>query len=161
MTTLFRGGAVLVCAVSVAGCATQPATVTTAVVTPEQTNVIPADRVKDAVVVGKSTKADVIAALGDALAIRFDTGYEVWVYRLANDTRAKAASARRTASEKAGSGPSAEFVILLRPQGSWRRPEFVLRRSPSIRDEVDGRASRDRTVDLRIKRSTLTTARRY
>lgn len=33
------------------------------------------------VVLGKSTKADVVAALGTAIVISFDSGYEVWVYR--------------------------------------------------------------------------------
>ena len=35
----------------------------------------------DKVVIGKSRKADVSAALGPAIAIPFDSGYEVWVYR--------------------------------------------------------------------------------
>ena len=30
---------------------------------------------------GKSTKADVLAALGPGIAIKFDSGYEVWAYR--------------------------------------------------------------------------------
>ena len=33
------------------------------------------------IVLGKSTKADVAAALGTAIVIAFDSGYEVWVYR--------------------------------------------------------------------------------
>ena len=33
------------------------------------------------VVPGKSTKADVVAALGPAIVISFDSGYAVWVYR--------------------------------------------------------------------------------
>ena len=33
------------------------------------------------VVLGKSTKADVAAALGSAIVIAFDSGFEVWVYR--------------------------------------------------------------------------------
>ena len=31
--------------------------------------------------VGKSSKADVRAALGEATVVNFDSGYEVWVYR--------------------------------------------------------------------------------
>ena len=53
---------------------------------------------KPAVTIGKSTKADVMAALGETLVISFDTGYEVWVYRLAENRRA-------------------EFVILFEPSG--------------------------------------------
>jgi len=36
---------------------------------------------EDAVVIGKSTKADVRAALGEPIALDFASGYEVWVYR--------------------------------------------------------------------------------
>ena len=35
----------------------------------------------DAIVLGASTKADVLAALGNASVIKFDSGYEVWAYR--------------------------------------------------------------------------------
>jgi len=35
----------------------------------------------DAISLGKSTKADVVAALGQAISMPFDSGYEVWVYR--------------------------------------------------------------------------------
>lgn len=56
----------------------------------------------DAIAIGKSTKADVIAALGPAPALRFDSGFEVWVYR------AKAPEA---------SGAEAELVILFAPSG--------------------------------------------
>jgi outer membrane protein assembly factor BamE (lipoprotein component of BamABCDE complex) len=35
----------------------------------------------DTIAVGRSTKADVAAALGRATVIPFDSGYEVWVYR--------------------------------------------------------------------------------
>ena len=31
--------------------------------------------------VGKSTKADVRAALGEAVVVDFESGYQVWVYR--------------------------------------------------------------------------------
>ena len=56
----------------------------------------------DNIPVGKSTKADVMAALGAATVINFDSGYEVWVYR---------AKSREPAEAKA------EFVILLSPDG--------------------------------------------
>ncbi len=51
---------------------------------------------------GKSTKADVLAALGPATVIRFDGGREVWVYR------GKALRLPATGSE---------FVILFAPSG--------------------------------------------
>lgn len=98
MTALSRMGVVLAFIACIAGCATDRTVMPTAVVTPVRTKVIPVDRVKDAVTIGKSTKADVIAALGETLVISFDTGYEVWVYRLAH-------------------ARTAEFVILFAPSG--------------------------------------------
>jgi hypothetical protein len=59
-----------------------------------------------AVVVGQSTKADVLAALGLATTIRFDSGHEVWVYR-SKPLRAPATGA--------------EFVILFAPSGSVQK----------------------------------------
>jgi hypothetical protein len=53
----------------------------------------------DRLLVGKSTKAEVRAALGDATVVDFDSGYEVWVYR-------EARKERRT-----------EFVLLFAPSG--------------------------------------------
>jgi outer membrane protein assembly factor BamE (lipoprotein component of BamABCDE complex) len=54
----------------------------------------------DAITVGRSTKADVRAALGQAVVVDFATGYEVWVYR--ERPRDKAAS---------------ELVLLFDPAG--------------------------------------------
>ena len=72
----------------------------------------------DAVVIGRSTKADVIAALGESLAIRFDNGYEVWVYHLADDTPAGERRRGKSGSaDNARPGESAEFVILFQPSG--------------------------------------------
>jgi hypothetical protein len=120
MTGLFRIVVAHAFAVCIAGCVIQGSTVPTAVVTPLRAKVMPADRVKDAVAIGESTKSDVIASLGETLVITFDTGYEVWVYRLANDTPAKAPPTPRTArpgSEKAWPPTPAEFVILFSPSG--------------------------------------------
>jgi hypothetical protein len=62
-----------------------------------------AQAANDAVAIGKSTKADVKAAFGEAVVIDFDSGYEVWVYR--ERLREKAAP------------PQAEFVLLFAPTG--------------------------------------------
>ena len=35
----------------------------------------------DRLVIGRSTREDVQAALGNARVVRFDSGYEVWAYR--------------------------------------------------------------------------------
>lgn len=49
-----------------------------------------------ALAVGRSTKADVRAALGEATVVDFTSGYEVWVYR---------------------EPPNAELVLLFEPSG--------------------------------------------
>ncbi|HXD39775.1 MAG TPA: hypothetical protein VN649_04395 [Ramlibacter sp.] len=36
---------------------------------------------QSSIVIGKSTKADVMAALGQPTKVPFDSGFEVWVYR--------------------------------------------------------------------------------
>jgi hypothetical protein len=36
---------------------------------------------RDTIIIGRSTKAEVAAALGRAAVVPFDSGYEVWVYR--------------------------------------------------------------------------------
>ncbi|MGZ5153874.1 MAG: hypothetical protein ACXWNJ_18760 [Vulcanimicrobiaceae bacterium] len=120
MTDLFRIVVAHAIAVCIAGCAIQASTVPTAAVTPMRAKVIATARTKDAVAIGKSTKADVIASLGETRVISFDTGYEVWVYRLANDTPADAAAAQRIArtdSGKAWPRTPAEVVILFAPSG--------------------------------------------
>ena len=68
------------------------------------------------VIIGKSSKADVMTALGAATVINFDSGNEVWVYR---------AKSRGPAEAKA------EFVILFAPDGVVKktrlRPAYVVR----------------------------------
>ena len=70
----------------------------------------------DSIAVGKSSKADVIATLGTATVINFDSGYEVWVYR---------AKSREPANTKA------ELVILFSPNGVAKRtrlrPDYLER----------------------------------
>ena len=61
---------------------------------------VSADKARDAITVGKSTKSDVIAAFGKTAVVAFDSGYEVWVYKVAGDTTGKA-----------------EFVVLFAPSG--------------------------------------------
>ena len=56
----------------------------------------------DSIIIGKSSKADVMRALGAASVINFDSGYEVWVYR---------------AKSRGPSEAKAEFVILFSPNG--------------------------------------------
>ena len=62
---------------------------------------------ESALAVGKSTKADVRAALGEATVVDFASGYEVWVYR-------------ERAQEKEPA-PKAELVLLFTPSGILTR----------------------------------------
>jgi hypothetical protein len=75
----------------------------------------------EAVVIGQSSQQDVMAALGPGTVVRFDSGYEVWVYRR-NPLRSEPANA--------------EFVILFAPSGIVKktriRPAYGVSRS--IRD---------------------------
>ena len=57
---------------------------------------------QDLIVLGSSMKADLLTALGPATVVKFDSGYEVWVYR------GKPAKAPAT---------GAEFVVLFSPSG--------------------------------------------
>jgi len=61
----------------------------------------------DSIVPGRSTKAEILAALGKATVVKFDSGYEVWVYR----------------GNVAGSQPGGktEFVILFGPDGVLKK----------------------------------------
>lgn len=77
---------------------------------------ISAENARNAITIGKSTKADVMAVLGKTTAVTFDSGYEVWVYEItggAVDLGAlfgRAGSGRRTPDRT-------EFVILFAPSG--------------------------------------------
>ncbi|WP_280151447.1 hypothetical protein [Piscinibacter sp. XHJ-5] len=57
----------------------------------------------DMIAIGKSTRADVSAALGQAIVIPFDSGHEVWVYRWPGADRTSRAAT--------------ELVILFEPSG--------------------------------------------
>jgi hypothetical protein len=100
MRTRFYAGVAFAFCACVTGCAVPGASpVTTAAVT---ANALSARIAKDAITIGKSTKADVIAALGKTTVISFDSGFEVWVYRATGDTPAKLKT---------------EFVVLFAPSG--------------------------------------------
>jgi len=62
-----------------------------------------ARQAENALELGKSTKADVKALLGEATALTFATGYEVWVYRERPDPKTQT--------------PSLELVLLFEPAG--------------------------------------------
>lgn len=82
----------ILCAALLAGCATQNAA-------PPGTQVA-ADRLQQTVVAGQTTKAQLLAAFGPTKNVRFDSGFETWVYQ-----------------SPAGDGRFAEFVVLIDPAG--------------------------------------------
>ncbi len=90
MTGPFHTGLAFALCACVAGCATPGVSFTT----------IPANGTRDAVTIGKSTKADVISALGKTTVVRFDSGFEVWVYQY-----------------RGGAPGVNEFVVLFAPSG--------------------------------------------
>jgi hypothetical protein len=79
---------------------------------------ISARNARDAITAGISTKADVMAALGKAKVISFDSGFEVWLYRYRDDTSSGDGGLAHNgaASNNAAHGPT-EFVILFNPSG--------------------------------------------
>ena len=114
---LFRASlAFILCAV-VGGCATPGG--------PEPTftkaTAVPASAANGGIVVGKSTKSDVIAALGTTTAILFDSGYEVWVYHLASGGNGRSEPVK------------SEFVVLFAPSGVVAKTRI----KPATREGAD------------------------
>jgi len=68
--------------------------------------IVSAPAAEDVLSIGSSTKADVRAALGQAVVVDFSSGHEVWVYR-------------ERAPEKPVEPPAprAELVLLFSPSG--------------------------------------------
>jgi hypothetical protein len=74
-----------------AGCAGTP---------PPPGTLAPEQRLVQTVIPGRTTKAELLAAFGPTRNLRFDSGYEVWLYQ-----------------SPASGGRFSEFVILIDPQG--------------------------------------------
>jgi hypothetical protein len=72
-----------------------------------QPQVIALPAAHSSIVIGKSTKVDVMAALGQPTKIPFDSGFEVWVYRWPG-----AQKTHRSATE---------LVILFEPTGMVKK----------------------------------------
>ena len=117
MKALFHASAVCAFCACVMGCAvTGESSVTTAAATPIRAKTISAHNAKDAITIGKSTKIDVIAALGKTTVISFDSGFEVWVYQIAGDKLGLGDFIGRAGSERGTPGKT-EFVVLFAPSG--------------------------------------------
>ena len=123
MKSRFHAGLAFALCACVAGCAApgaSPVTTGTAAA-----NTISARSARDAITIGKSTKADVIAALGKTTVVSFDSGFEVWVYQIigasvTGETAARASWVERilhAGSENGTSRGKSEFVVLFAPSG--------------------------------------------
>jgi outer membrane protein assembly factor BamE (lipoprotein component of BamABCDE complex) len=80
---------------------------------------LPLDRIERAVVTGQ-TRAQVLAALGPTTNVRFDSGFEVWLYNF---------RPQGVVAVDGGLETDGEFVILFDPQGIVRKTR---RREPGI-----------------------------
>jgi hypothetical protein len=85
---------------------------------------IPVRHASDALIIGKSTHAEVIAALGATTIVGFDSGFQVWVYQITgeNITAEKAktswlARLLHLGSDTGTDRGNAEFVVLFNPSG--------------------------------------------
>lgn len=123
MTARCHAGVVLTFCAYLTGCAGPgPLPHASATARLAGTRTISAQDVKDAITPGKSTRADVIAALGKTTVVSFDSGYEVWVYQYASDAGETAARPTLLARiEHTGLGKATpaktEFVVLFSPSG--------------------------------------------
>ncbi len=77
---------------------------------------------RDAITAGKTTKAEVMAVLGPATVVKFDSGYEVWAYREIPVGQAVDRAADQAASR-------AEFIILFAPSGIVKKTRI---RPPTV-----------------------------
>ena len=99
---IFCHGMVCACCLLLAGCA-GPGLFNAGVDAPPfRDPAMSMQNASETIVIGKTTKAEVMAALGAATVINFDSGFEVWVYR---------------AKSRAPAETKAEFVILFTPDG--------------------------------------------
>ena len=124
MKSLFHAGLVFALCAEVTGCAgTGTSSLTSATALLSGTRTVSGRDLRDAIAIGRSTKADLIAALGKTTVISFDSGFEVWVYQYSGDnlpgeTAADAKSAERNrAGSDPGTAAGGEFVVLFAPSG--------------------------------------------
>jgi hypothetical protein len=78
---------------------------------------VAAQRAQGAIAPGSTTKRDVFAALGNAMAIRFDSGYEVWVYRVKEPPPVPQGKERSRNAEPLPPPLESELTILFAPTG--------------------------------------------
>jgi outer membrane protein assembly factor BamE (lipoprotein component of BamABCDE complex) len=104
MKRLVHAGIMLAICACVTACAGPEESSIATAATPR----VRAQEAANAITVGKSTKAEVIVALGKTTVVTFDSGFEVWVYRYKRGVAAGSAP---------GTTAITELVILLAPSG--------------------------------------------
>ena len=123
MKSRFHARVVFALCACIAGCAAPAASpVTTG---DAAANTLSARNARDAITIGKSTRAEVIAAFGKTTVVSFDSGFEVWVYqiiggRVTGKTAAKPSWVERmlhAGSEKGIARGNPELVVLFAPSG--------------------------------------------
>jgi hypothetical protein len=133
LKTLFRRSLVCAfCACSL-GCAVpQEAPVTTVIAVPGQAGSAAAGNAMRSIAIGRSSKADVIAALGHTTVVSFDSGFEVWIYRYRDVTPDKASWLGRMgfSGSRKGKSEGTELVVLFAPSGVVTKTRIRL--SPSL-----------------------------
>ena len=116
-STLMRNGFVFACCMWLAACAGPSLFNARPDAPPFGNPALSMQSASDSITIGKSSRTEVLAALGVATVINFDSGYEVWVYRV---------KSREPAETKA------EFVILFTPDGVVKktrlRPAYIVRK---------------------------------
>jgi hypothetical protein len=129
------GAAITVCA-SLAGCAIP--IVGPALNRATRITTIAAHSATDAITVGKSTKADVLAALGRTSAIHFDSGYEIWVYKYEGKDDYSPSVEELIDHAVSGNGTlgKTEFVVLFAPSGVVTKTR--VRPAPTLPGKVAG-----------------------
>ena len=118
--SLLRAGVAFAICACVAACAVPGSSRTSAeTARPLPAGIILAQDAQRAVIIGKSTKADVIAALGETTVIRFDSGSEVWVYHVDDGEPASKSWMERIglAGPKRATRGRTEFVVVFAPSG--------------------------------------------
>ena len=116
-TTLIRNGFAFACCLWLAACAGPGLFSGGSDAPPFSNPALSMQSASDSIIIGKSSKADVMTALGAATVINFDSGYEVWVYRVKSREPAEA---------------KAEFVVLFWTDGVVKktrlRPVYAARK---------------------------------
>ena len=102
-----RFGVTLFCVLGLAGCAGTSGLFNSEDAPPPfRDHGMSMQNANDAIVIGQSRRADVMAVLGPATVVQFDSGYEVWAYR---------------GKTSKSADPGAEFVILFAPSGTVKK----------------------------------------